>query len=120
MKVLELIYAEHLECSSVQNDHYIRGSSSSLPSYILYFSSVFTGPNIDAISLPAPFPMSLNTLSHYSLSLFLCLSWSAWPLPAPLASVAFTPLSLLPQLGFFKRQYKDMMSEAGPETAPPQ
>lgn len=24
------------------------------------------------------------------------------------------------KLGFFKRQYKDMMSEAGPETAPPQ
>ena len=59
-------------------------------------------------------PGACPPIPHLGYSL-VCMAFTT-----SLASVILTPLSLPPQLGFFKRQYKDMMSEAGPEDAQPQ
>lgn len=88
------------------------------PSYILSFSPAC--PGVNAVSLPAHFsrvpsnPITLHLLGPLCPFL-VCTANSHCPgFGGPYSSVS------APQLGFFKRQYKDMMGEAGPEAAPSQ
>lgn len=58
---------------------------------------------------------SLHLLVPYGLP-----ACPAWLSPTPLPQPGCPHYLLLPpQLGFFKRQYKDMMTEAGPDAATP-